>query len=501
MFLGNPLSTRNRVQYVPPSRPRQDPEITIDLLSTENNEVHEEVTQQRNRDRPQVFSKDAIYTLISTTYSLLVIAFFKTLVDKVKRRSLEPVHVEEEVEDQPKESETEEPKPIEIPEPAPSPKLAPLLYSQVTKPDPYESLFLIDSDEDIDDSVQYGTSLAISKNNFKARNTEEEHAYHILNSTTFLNNKFLNSDILTGTDDASDFFSLSKPTDEYDAAVSKFYQPFKPLPKQQKTLTETILAGFPLVTSILRDEQKKIQNLITKERKTVLSAIPPLAKDQLDLVNSYWGSRNPSVQVASAYSIDLTVRDLSTLADGQWLNDNVIDFYLNMVTDQNKLVYCWTTHFYSTLKQKGYQGVARWAKRRKINVFEKDRVIVPINIMSTHWALAVVDNKRKTISYFDSLASRGNVSAVELLQVYMSKEAERLLLPPVTYDLIPGEKTPQQQNGFDCGVFTCTVAKFMSREQPLSFGQQDMRNIRRRMAYEIILQTLLDNPATAGPHL
>lgn len=479
MNLTNPLSTRNRIHYAPPSRPRHDPEITYDL--------HTE-PEEPQQEKPQRFSKDAIYHLISTTYSLLIIAFFKTLVDKVKKK-IEPKA-------EPVETHVEPAKPE--PKPTPTAPTIPLTFSSVRNPDPYASLFLVDSDEELEETGQYGTSLAISRNKFKAR-SEEDHANHILNSTSILPNRSLDSDIQADT--ASDFFSPSKPTDEYDAAVSKFYQPFKPLPSQKKTLTETILAGFPLVTSVLRDEQKKIQDLITTERKSLVSVVPPLAKDQLNIVQSYWGSRNSSGQVASAYSIDLTVRDLSTLADGQWLNDNVIDFYLNMVTDQNKLVYCWTTHFFSTLKQKGYQGVARWAKRRKINLFEKDKVIVPINIMSTHWALAVINNKKHTISYFDSLASRGNIAAVELLQTYMTKEAERLLLPPIDYNLIAGEKTPQQQNGFDCGVFTCTVAKFVSRDQPLGFGQQDMRNIRRRMAYEIILQTLLDNPLAPSAHL
>lgn len=492
MLLGDPLSTRNRQHYVPPSRPSfTENDITIDLLREEA-EPEPEIVEQK----PQKFSKDAILTLIQTTYSLLVIAFFKSLVDKVKRKPL--LSEEREPLPLPSAENTMDVQPIEPV--SNEPEIKKLRSSQVRNPDPYESLFEIDSDSEIDDCVQYGTSLAISKSSFKPRNTEEEHAQHILHSTTILNNRLLNSDIYKD-ESVADFFAPSKPTDEYDIAVHKFYHPFKPIPEPRKTLTESLLASFPPVKSILREEQRKIQNLVTTERTSSRAAVPELAKDQLEVVQRYWGTRNGSVLVVSAFSIDLTVRDLSTLADGQWLNDNIIDFYLNMVTDQNKAVYCWTTHFYTTLKQKGYQGVARWAKRRKINVFEKDRVIVPINIMGTHWALAVIDNRRKRISYFDSLASRGNIAAVELLQVYMSKEAERLLLPQVTYDLIPGEKTPQQQNGYDCGVFTCTVAKCISGEQPLRFSQQDMRNIRRRMAYEIILQKLLDIPHGPSAHL
>ena len=189
-----------------------------------------------------------------------------------------------------------------------------------------------------------------------------------------------------------------------------------------------------------------------------------------------------------------------TLSDGHWLNDNVIDFYLSLVAEKNNNVYCWTTHFFSTLKSKGYQGVARWAKRRKVNVTEKNIIIVPINIMSTHWALAVVDNVAKEIRYYDSLASSGNMNAVQLLAQYMQKEAERLQVVPIEYQLFPSTKTPQQQNGYDCGVFTCTVAKYISGNMDLTFSQKDMKTIRRRMAYEIIQKGLLDD-VTDMPHL
>lgn len=102
------------------------------------------------------------------------------------------------------------------------------------------------------------------------------------------------------------------------------------------------------------------------------------------------------------YNIDISFADLQTLRDGRWLNDNIIDFYLNLVMKRNSKVFIWTTHFYSTLASRGYSGVARWAKRKKIDLFTMDKVIVPVNISNTHWALAVIDNLQKTITYYDS---------------------------------------------------------------------------------------------------
>ncbi|OBA21812.1 cysteine proteinase, partial [Metschnikowia bicuspidata var. bicuspidata NRRL YB-4993] len=292
----------------------------------------------------------------------------------------------------------------------------------------------------------------------------------------------------------TEFLDTELPTlDEYDKVIRNFYTPIRPVPPPKYSLTDAMLAAIPSYdfSQFLRKERERIQAVIFLERKASQSKIKPLSDSQLAIVESKWKARNTNERIVSDFSIDITVKDIQTLKDSSWLNDNVIDFYLNLVAARSTGIFCWTTHFFSTLKSKGYQGVARWAKRKKVNLLEKDLVIVPINIMSTHWALAVIDNQAKLISYYDSLASRGNLKALQLLSEYMSKESERLLMPQIAYTLHANVKTPQQQNGFDCGVFTCTVAKCLSEQLPLSFSQKDMRLIRRRMAYEIINNNLL----------
>lgn len=283
--------------------------------------------------------------------------------------------------------------------------------------------------------------------------------------------------------------------DEYNRTVRKFYLPFLSAPLQKYSLTSSLLSSLQSssASNSFLQEKRRIQDLVARERSSSQSAVKALTPEQLDSVNSVWNGP-ASQKVVSAFTIDITARDLSTLRDGCWLNDNVIDFYLSLVTELNSEVFCWTTHFFTTLKSRGYQGVARWARRKKVNLLEKKKVIVPINIMSTHWALAVVDNEATTITYYDSLASSGNIGALEILSMYMSKEAERLQTSAPAYSLSPNVKTPQQLNGFDCGVFTCTTAKYVSRNKDLSFSQKDMKIIRRRMAYEIMHRSLLDLP-------
>jgi len=46
--------------------------------------------------------------------------------------------------------------------------------------------------------------------------------------------------------------------------------------------------------------------------------------------------------------------------------------------------------------------------------------------------------------------------------------------------------TPQQENGHDCGVFTCQFLETLSRgEETFNFTQTDIPYLRRRMIWEI----------------
>ena len=44
---------------------------------------------------------------------------------------------------------------------------------------------------------------------------------------------------------------------------------------------------------------------------------------------------------------------------------------------------------------------------------------------------------------------------------------------------------PRQENGYDCGVFACMYAEFLSRNCGLVFSQRQMPYLRRRMTCEI----------------
>ena len=52
--------------------------------------------------------------------------------------------------------------------------------------------------------------------------------------------------------------------------------------------------------------------------------------------------------------------------------------------------------------------------------------------------------------------------------------------------LIPRATIPRQFNDFDCGVFLCMYADYLSEGSPLRFSQADMPLFRRRLILAII---------------
>lgn len=280
----------------------------------------------------------------------------------------------------------------------------------------------------------------------------------------------------------------SVANDTYIKSVEQYYKNFAP----PVNILDYSLEDVPAYS--FNDHFADDDFLREVDRRRVAASKPtgvkPLTDSQLQQVTQAWQLRLAE-PVASAFNIDITPNDLRTLADRQWLNDNVIDYYNNLVMEANPKVWVWTTHFYTTLAAKGYLGVARWARRKKLDLFTKDRVIVPININNTHWAVTVIDNDKRTITYYDSLDKSGSRLICVQLQEYMNGEANRLGKPAVTYDIIPHGGSPQQLNGYDCGVFTCTNSRMLALGSKLTYSQKDMKTIRRRMAFEILNTKLL----------
>ncbi|GAB1212994.1 hypothetical protein ATERTT37_002143 [Aspergillus terreus] len=101
---------------------------------------------------------------------------------------------------------------------------------------------------------------------------------------------------------------------------------------------------------------------------------------------------------------EVDIQDLDRLRESEFLNDNLIGFYIRFLEDHldrrnkevSKRVYFFNSYFFATLtnlpgKQKGinYEGVEKWT--RNVNLFNYDYIVVPIN-ENAHWYVAIICN-------------------------------------------------------------------------------------------------------------
>lgn len=101
---------------------------------------------------------------------------------------------------------------------------------------------------------------------------------------------------------------------------------------------------------------------------------------------------------------EVSVEDRDRLREGEFLNDNLIGFYMRFLQDHlertnkkaAKQVYFFNSYFFDTLTNspKGerginYSGVEKWT--RSVDLFSYDYIVVPIN-QNAHWYVAIICN-------------------------------------------------------------------------------------------------------------
>ncbi|XP_040009491.1 sentrin-specific protease 1 isoform X1 [Xiphias gladius] len=224
---------------------------------------------------------------------------------------------------------------------------------------------------------------------------------------------------------------------------------------------------------------------------------PEITAEMEAEVNRVLRGGSPHEVLSEGFGLSLTRKDLNTLSNLNWLNDEVINFYMNLLVERSKdprlpSVNTFNTFFYPKLRRSGYSALRRWTK--KMDIFSKDILLVPVHL-EMHWCLSVVDFRKKAIMYFDSMGGN-NDEACKILFEYLQQESkdkkgEELDTSGWTLHSKKRSEIPQQMNGSDCGMFTCKYADYITKDKPITFTQKHMPYFRRRMVWEILNHKLL----------
>jgi hypothetical protein len=202
--------------------------------------------------------------------------------------------------------------------------------------------------------------------------------------------------------------------------------------------------------------------------------------------------------LCSRFNINVTYRLALCLRPGRWLNDEVVNFYMELLGERSRRreeglkCHFFNSFFVDKFKVSyEYEHVQRWSKRAGVKILKMDKVFFPVNANQGHWCLAVINFIDKRFEYYDSMGG-GDRGVLGHLRRYVQDEANQYSKQP-GYDLSEWEDytphdVPQQDNGNDCGVFMCKFADYLSGNLELRFDAGDMPYFRDRMALELEAQ-------------
>lgn len=229
-------------------------------------------------------------------------------------------------------------------------------------------------------------------------------------------------------------------------------------------------------------------------------------------------------------NITITSSDLKCLRKEEFLNDVILDFYLTWILDHEidsviaRTVHIFSTFFFTKLTQatnnaspskqdsipqKYYSRAKNWLK--KVDIFSKDYLIVPVNRRS-HWFLLIVchpgevpdvdddelcslasnSSKKPCILIFDSLGVRrtGGKNRLTdplrylLAEVYKAKHGKEKQFDHI---LLPDRniKTTLQTNSYDCGLYLLQyVEQFL--KDPLAVINSEPGDLKNWVDYKVI---------------
>jgi len=199
-----------------------------------------------------------------------------------------------------------------------------------------------------------------------------------------------------------------------------------------------------------------------------------------------------------AFGIDIHPKDIQSLIiesknKDRWLNDNIINFYLNLLLYSNKdktMLTLPSQSFQKYLKNNESVNI----KFIKENIFDYDLIIIPV-CYKNHWSLSLIKTKDQRVRYFDSLGK--DMQAKErnnLLQKFITKiiitdaYQKQIDLNMRNWIFRAESNVPQQINSYDCGLFTCSFARSIINKNWSSkeiYSEEKLEIIRKRISQEI----------------
>jgi sentrin-specific protease 1 len=246
-----------------------------------------------------------------------------------------------------------------------------------------------------------------------------------------------------------------------------------------------------------------------EEKDAAKKLLRPLTDEENDIVQeALYGDGLSTEKVATSETDSVQRKSMHTLRPCAWLNDEVIHFFLHVLSIRDETLsklnpgrkrsHFFKSFFFTKLLDEGatnsyrYSNVKRWSKKVPgKDIFKLDKIFFVCNISGMHWTCVCAFMKEKRIQFYDSMGGSGHDYVEGVFQYFQDEWKSKYdgEMPDVDQWEVNGETpmgTPKQRNGYDCGVFTCMFCDFLSMDRALTFTQHHVDQCRDRIALSIM---------------
>jgi Ulp1 family protease len=284
----------------------------------------------------------------------------------------------------------------------------------------------------------------------------------------------------------------------------------------------------PIVVDLTSEHEDRDGDTVKAKSKVSKNRVIDLTTEENS--NSSYADDDDSVLNVIAGN-PITAYHQEILQTGAWLNDEIINSYLSIVSESAKGdVHALSSHFHTKFMRDGAQAMTRWMKDLRLG--QRRLVFVPINLNGNHWAMVVYHGgAAPKVCLYDSMMgsrSRGHAILQKYAELFEGhqlglhdkpKEPERIdksqtqpkkaeantavglaayLMTKLSLSSSPPKEEPspssasqpriameipagqpQQTDGSSCGVFVCKWAQVLAEKQPHAFSQANVSRFRR----------------------
>jgi len=159
------------------------------------------------------------------------------------------------------------------------------------------------------------------------------------------------------------------------------------------------------------------------------------------------------------------------------LNDNIIDYYFSLLFENNSYYTFFDSFFYASLVSRGLNSVLN--RKKNVNVFQYRKIFIPI-VENYHWLLVVVDVELHRIVLYDSFGRKYPNNMCNISKYFNCKYSQTFSNIKI-WDLTYATDLPKQTNSYDCGMYVCKFAEFITKNRCFNFNDASMKRYRQKL--------------------